>query len=294
MADNPGKKLVSGLWLLCIGCVLIAIGLSLGGRWNAPKWWPLDDKGFHLEWKHERDRDGSGNEYSSGEIPGTVKSIDVSLTAASLSVTRGPKASYRLRGFDTDDVEISAEGDTLKIEEHGFAHSINLDGEFARPRVEIELPEGMKLEACEISLGAGALSLDGIASREIRVESGAGAVRGTGLDADRLVAKTGAGNVEFSDSRFGETDIRTAAGRVAVTASLGAKTSIATGAGAIDLTLTGSPDDWRFEFERGVGVVRIGDETFTGIGNGTAGNRNAEKTVRLSSGVGAVMVRFGE
>ncbi len=294
MADNPGKKLVSGLWLLCIGCVLIAIGLSLGGRWNAPKWWPLDDKGFHLEWKHERDRDGSGNGDSSGEIPKTVKSIDVSLAAASLSVTRGPKASYRLRGFDTDDVEISAEGDTLKIKEHGFAHSINLDGEFARPRVEIELPEGVRLDACEISLGAGALSLDGIASREIRVESGAGAVRGTGLDADRLVAKSGAGNVEFYDSRFGETDIRTAAGRVAVKASLGANTSIATGAGAVELTIPGSADDWRFEFERGVGVVRIGDETVTGIGNGTAGNRNAEKTGRLSSGVGAVRVRFGE
>jgi hypothetical protein len=292
MADNPGKKLVSGLWLLCIGCVLIAIGLSLGGRWNAPKWWPLDDKGFHLEWKHGRG--GFGNVASSGEIPETVKIIDVSLAAAGLTVTRGTEARNRLTGFDTDGVEVRAEGDTLKIEEHGFAHSINLGGEFARPRVEIEIPEGMKLDKCEISLGAGALSLDGIASREIRVESGAGAVRGTGLDADRLDAKSGAGNVEFTDSRFGETDIQTAAGRVAVKASLGEKTTISTGAGAIELTLPGSPDDWRFEFERGVGVVRIGDETFTGIGNGTAGNRNAAKTVRLSSGVGAVMVGFGE
>lgn len=292
MADNPGRKLLSGLWLLCIGCVLIAIGLSLGGRWVAPKWWPLDGKNFRLEWNHERGREGTVA--TSGDIPDSVESLDISLTAASLSITRGTKAGYRLVGFGSDGIEARVDGETLRIEEHGFAHSINLDGEFPKPRVEIVIPEGKRLDECAVSLSAGALFLESLAAREIRLESGAGAIKGTGLDADQLFAKSGAGNVEFSESRFGETDIQTGAGRIAVRASLGAKTAISTGAGSVELTIPGGPDDWRFEFDRGVGVVRIGDETYTGIGNGSAGNRKAEKTIKLASGVGAVRVDFGE
>ena len=33
-------KLGHGISLLIIGCVLIGVGLSLGGHWNAIPWWP--------------------------------------------------------------------------------------------------------------------------------------------------------------------------------------------------------------------------------------------------------------
>jgi hypothetical protein len=47
------------------------------------------------------------------------------------------------------------------------------------------------------------------------------------------------------------------------------------------------------DFNRGIGSVRIGDETFNGVGNGSAGNRDAKREIDLSTGVGAARVDFG-
>lgn len=294
MADNRGHRLVRGLWLLCIGCVLIAIGLSLGGRWAAPRWWPLGERGFHVEWGSraggsDRIRDIAERQ---GELPQDITALEVDLTFANLSIKSGSRAGYRASGFDSSSLDVSVSGTAVRVTDSARGHSLNLGDDFAKPLIEITLPKGRKLDRCAIKLDAGTVTLDSFSAAELTAESCAGSVKGIKLDADRAIAKTGAGNLELTDCRFSDTRAETGAGRIAIKADLGESTDISTGAGTVELTLPGTALDWRFEFTRGVGVVRIGDETYTGVGNGIAGNPNAVKRIRLQSGIGSVRVDF--
>jgi len=298
--NGHGRGLLKGLWLLCIGCVLIAVGFSLGGKWTAPSWLHLPKGDFHLEWDHDDDtgqkdggeiRDIAENE---GNLPATVSSLDVELKAAGLSIKTGPVASYRVTGFEEDRFAVSVDGNRVRFEEKQWPHSIDFGGDFPKQLVEITLPEGITLDDCRISVGAGSVSIEGLEAKEISVESGTGSVRAKGVDADRVRLETGAGALDLEGCRFGDTRIETGAGRLAFSGSLGPHTEISTGAGAVSLSLAGSREDYRFVFKRGVGSVRIGDETHTGIGVSTAGNRDAKNVIELSSGVGSVSVDFAD
>jgi hypothetical protein len=274
--------------------VLIAIGLSLGGHWTAPRWWPFGERGFRVEWRssgagHDRIRDIPERE---GELPQDIASLEVDLTFANLSIKTGPRAAYRATGFDSNALDVSVSGTAVRVTDGALGHSINLEDDFAKPLIEITLPKGRKLDRCAVKLGAGAITLESVSTAVLTAESGAGSVKGIKLEADHARAKTGAGNLELTDCRFADMKAETAAGRIAIKADLGDTAEISTGAGAVELALPGTAQDWRFEFTRGVGVVRIGDESYTGVGNGIAGNPNAAKRVRLQSGVGAVRVSF--
>lgn len=296
---DSGRGLLKGLWLLCIGCVLIAVGLSLGGKWTTPSWLHLPKGDFHLEWDDSDDDRGKkdGGEIrdiaeSEGNLPATVSSIDVELKAAGLAIKTGPVASYRVTGFDGDRLAVSVDGNRVRFEEKHWPRSIDLGDDFPKQLVEITVPEGVSLDDCRISVGAGSVSIASLKAKNLSIESAAGSVTANGLVAERVRLETGAGSLDLAGCRFDDTRIETGAGRLVFKGTLGTNTEISTGAGTVSLSLTGSSDDYRFTFKRGVGSVRIGDETHTGIGVGTAGNRDAKRVIELSSGVGSVSVDF--
>lgn len=292
----PGRGFLKGLWLLCIGCILIAVGLSLGGRWTTPAWWPWHSGDLRFEWGADSDTAGKNEIHDIAEdedvLPATVSSIEVELKAAGLAINTGPVASYRITGFDGDRLAISVDGTRVRFEEKHWPRSIDFDGDFPKQLVEITIPEGVALDDCRISVGAGAVSITGLTAKSLSIESGAGSITARDLNAERVRLETGAGSLDLAGCRFDDTRIETGAGRIAFKGSLGTHTEISTGAGAVSLLLTGSAKDYRFDFTRGVGSVRIGDETHSGIGEGGAGNRDAKRVIKLLSGVGSISVDF--
>jgi len=296
--NRHGRGLFKGLSLLIIGCVLIAIGLSFGGTWTTPRWWPWDGNGFHLERNDGFDGDADERiediQEQDGVLPIGITDLHIDLKAASLVIRTGADASYHVSGFERGGIEIDIDGSKVEIEEKHWRHSFDFNSDFPKPRVEILLPEGVKLDKCSIEVGAGAVNADGLNTHELTLESGAGSIRGNKIASERVRIQTGAGSLELDSCDFGDTRIETGAGRVLFEGSLGKESEISTGAGSVEMKLPGSIDDYQFEFERGIGSVRIGDESFNGVGNGTAGNRNAPKRIKLSSGVGSVRVDFAD
>lgn len=294
--NRNGRGLLKGLWLLCIGCILIAVGLSLGGRWTTPAWWPWHSGDLRFEWSADSDTAGKNEIHDIAEeadvLPATVSSIEVELKAAGLAIKTGPVASYRVTGFDGDRLAISVDGSRVRFEEKHWPRSIDFGGDFPKQLVEITLPEEATLDDCRVSVGAGSVTIEGLTAKSLSIESGAGSITARDLDADRVRFETGAGSLDLAGCRFDDTRIETGAGRIAFKGALGTHTEISTGAGAVSLLLTGSAKDYRFDFTRGVGSVRIGDETHSGIGEGSVGNRDSKRVITLLSGVGSISVDF--
>jgi hypothetical protein len=295
-------QLGSGVSLLIIGCVLIGVGLSLGGRWNAIPWWPWNsDSHVSQNWndgKAGRSASAGGKiEDKTGTVSASVKRIDIKLTASNLvirSASGTGNGTYAVRGFESNSLHISSDNDRLEIDEADWGHLIDLGNNTPKAVIEIELPAGITLESCRIHVGAGSARFENISSNVFTADSGAGSIRGTTLNAKNVTISTGAGSIDLDGCTFEETKVSTGAGRFAYTGMLGKRTEISTGAGSVELSLKGKKDDYRIDYARGVGSVRVDGESFTGVGNGTAGNGNADRRIKVSSGVGSVRIDFAE
>jgi hypothetical protein len=288
---RPGHSLWSALMLVCVGCVLVAIGLSFGGTWRGFPWWPFDDEAN--AWMSDGDSSTIRPvEALSGSIPSSVKRIEVELKAASFVIKTGPSASYSATELKKDSVRIETDGDTFRVIERDWSNVFEIGPGFGQQRVEITLPEGMKFDECRLNLGAGRLIIEQLDTDRFYMESGAGSIDATRVTARNAKLETGAGSIKFSDCSFVDADFETGAGRIEFSGDLTGKSRISTGAGSVELRLSGSADDYRVEYDRGLGSLRIGDETYSGSGNGVVGNRDADRELKLETGVGSVQVRF--
>lgn len=295
---NSGGGLMKGFFLLCIGCILVAIGLSFGGKTMREfKFWPWNSDNFSFSW-HFPDTNDDGVirpvKILEGTLPAGIRNLAIDLKAASLDIRYGPDPGYRATDFREDSITITMEGDTLTVEETDWQHRIAFKENHLESHLEIILPEKRILDAGRISIGAGSLNISDIDAGQLQIESGAGSIKGSGIHADTVLLRTGAGSLDLHDCSFDDTVIETGAGRVLFEGDLTSKTEISTGAGSVELTLSGSEDDYRFDFTRGIGSVRIGRASYNGIGSGTAGNMDADRRLDITTGIGSVRVRFND
>jgi hypothetical protein len=240
---NRGSRngFVHALWLVFFGCVLIAVGVSLGGHRPTFRWWPWHDgdMDFIIEDPGEGRVFPGGASPVEGSVPSGLTRLKVRLKAARLVISTGggssSAGSWRAAGFGEGSLSIHADSGSLSIEETGWRRDFNLGENVEWPVVEIVLPEGVRLERCELSLGAGSIVFSGAIEKSARVS---------------------------------------------------------TGVGSVELTVKGVEDDFRIDYERGLGSVEIDGAAFSGAGSGFAGRRDAGKRIDLSAGLGAIRLRF--
>lgn len=269
-----GSALGKGVTLVIIGVVLIAIGLSLGGQWNANRIFSFgsENNNWNLNWGRDRDREFIRDvQEISGSIGRDIRSVKIDLKAASLEISTGDSPSYRASDFFKDTITIDEFSGVLRVNEKNWTRSFGRS--YPSPEIHLVLPKNVILDSLILNIGAGSVK-----ARQVQCE--------------KVVLDTGAGSLDFTDSSFEITDINTGAGRVQFSGALGSRTNISTGVGSVEMKIQGSEDDYRIEFERGLGSVRIGKESWNGIGNGFAGNRNAEKEISISTGLGSVDIDF--
>lgn len=302
---HSGSGLGKGFFLLCIGCVLIAIGLSFGGRFTGfpmGRWfgnppWTWNNDGFSFRWNDRGVNDDfaiRGVEILEASFPKPITRFDVRLRAASLVIKTGSVPGYRATDFEKDSLSVSIDNDRFTIEETDWQHSVNFGNDRLRPVLEITLNEDTILEDAKVSVGAGSVKIEGINTDRFGIESGAGSIKGTNIVAKKATLKTGAGSLEFDDCQFYDTEVDTGAGRVVFSGEMTNRAKVSTGAGSVDLRLKGSEDLYRVEYSRGIGSVRIGSSSYNGIGNGVAGNSKADRIIKISTGIGSVNISFDE
>ena len=294
---NSGRGLMKGFVLLCIGGILIAVGLSFGGQSVREfEFWPWNNEHFNFGrdcWDDDDTLIRPVTVYE-GTIPSNITNLAVDLKFSSLEIRQGSVPEYRASDFREGSISITMDGDTFVVEETDWQSRKNFGEHHLKSHLEIVLPEDRTLDAATISVGAGSMTMTDIDADTFNIESGAGSIKGDGIRAKRASLKTGSGSLEFTDSSFGETLIQTGAGRVRFDGELDSRSVISTGAGSVELDLAGSEDDYRVDFTRGIGSVRVGRSSYNGIGSGTAGNMDADRHLEITTGVGSVRILFKE
>lgn len=121
--------------------------------------------------------------------------------------------------------------------------------------ITIVIPKNMVFQEVDLEVGAGKADVASLKANEVDIELGAGEINVTGLDTKKFDAKTGAGK--------------------------------------LNAKLVGKQTDYSYELECGIGQLKIGDSSYSGLGTEQKiSNQGAERFADIECGIGEVIIKF--
>ena len=202
----------------------------------------------------------------------TVRSIEIDLSAVLIDIEQGETFAVSIRQGRRRSVYGSLKNGVLEIEEKGgYTWKRNRKNNTAY--VVLTLPENTRLNELDISLNAGALSLN---HRSLTV--------------NELSVELNAGAVSIRDITSSHTDIDCNAGSVRIDGRLRGQTDADCNAGKIDLTVDSGGEDYSWDTQAALGSIRVNDSFSSGLTNrGRSGGKKANH-LDLSAAVGSIDV----
>lgn len=202
----------------------------------------------------------------------TVRSIEIDLSAVLIDIEQGETLAVSVRQGRRRSVYGSLKNGVLEIEEKGgYTWKRNRKNNTAY--VVLTLPENTRLNELDISLNAGALSLN---HRSLTV--------------NELSVELNAGAVSIRDITSSHTDIDCNAGSVRIDGRLRGQTDADCNAGKIDLTVDSGGEDYSWDTQAALGSIRVNDSFSSGLTNrGRSGGKKANH-LDLSAAVGSIDV----
>lgn len=169
-------------------------------------------------------------------------------------------------------ISMKSDGETLRIE---FKNTKIWD-QFHDDKgvLVIDIPAGLKLEEASLSVGAGELYIENINAEELNIEAGAGKVHVKQFTAGELELECGAGEADIRGTCLKEAGIEC-------------------GIGSVSYHVPGKMEEYDYELNCGIGELRLGDKTYSGLGKTQIIDNHSGKKISIDCGIGDVEVTFG-
>ena len=213
-----------------------------------------------------------------------VRHLDIDLSGAELEIRTGNELAVK---SNHKYLKTENQNGCLRVTESRSVFGLDADG----VRVILTVPKNFTFERVRISAGAGVMNIDTLFGEDITMELGAGEVSvGCLVASNRAKIDGGAGELMILGGSINDLDMDLGIGEVVLKSRLTGNSRIDCGAGELELTLSGSPEDYRITPDKGVGEALLNGEKM--LDGETYGN--GENRVELNGGVGSMWVLFDE
>lgn len=209
------------------------------------------------------------------EVGEGVLNIDLEYAGGKLEICYGDVENIQLEKKNAAGISWSYEEDTLHIVEKETVFS-----DYADVSLKIILPENTTYGEINLEIGASQATIDGITADEIDIIVGAGQANITNLHAKEVGLEVGAGEANVTNLNVENLDMEV-------------------GVGQVDVQVCGAESDYNYNVECGIGSVKIGDNSYDGLGaefNSAHHNDNnhTDRLIDIECGIGEVVVKFTE
>lgn len=183
---------------------------------------------------------------------------------------------------DNPYIAVKAKGGVLTVREE--PHIDDLESSV----VLIYLPNDVFFDRVELKLGAGRLEGIFLNCGSLELDLGAGEMQFSTVQVSGEADITGGvGAVQICELQAGELELKLGVGECVIELLSVEHTDLEAGVGNLQVTLAGSPADYTFRAERGLGGITVDGEDAS---NGTQGS--GPKWVEITGGIGNVDIRF--
>ena len=208
-----------------------------------------------------------------------IKSIDAKFGACRVLVEEGEEFNVEQKNMGTNKVDIKISKDgvlsiTNKENLIGIFSGISFKKNSLCPTVIITLPRNLFLDNLVVEMGAGSFE-----ARTINITS----------KATRLTV--GAGQLVLKDLTSLQTELNCGVGSIDVQGKLTNRINAECGMGSIVATIFGTESDYSYKAQVGLGEVKIGNNTISGLSQYVS-SVESENKITANCGMGAIKVNF--
>lgn len=155
----------------------------------------------------------------------------------------------------------------------------------------VYIPKDFIFDGVSIDVGAGNFEIDALNTKILELDLGAGK---TNIENLYVLGSAdidgGAGDFSILNGEINNLDLDIGVGKTTLTSTLLGKSEIDAGVGKLDITLIGSKDDYTIKAEKGLGNIKLNNDSIKAnkvFGTGT--NR-----IDISGGVGSININISE
>lgn len=248
-----------------IGICLIFAGLSIGGLSELSEVGLLGH--LNLKWGSYEidDRDFTAS-HDMDNLVVNVHNGSVQFHTATDIENIRITASHLYNGFD-----IYQKGDKIVIDQ---PHYWWFGQKYERSQIDIYIPEHISLDNVKFNMSAGVLNVHDLKAKTVKMDTAAGRVKVDYLECDELKVNTAMGQTSLQKVTVHE------------------KVSIDVGAGSASLHLTGHESDYDASVSVGLGNVRVGDTSFSGIADRNSHDNDGKIKLDVDCGLGNVNIEM--
>jgi hypothetical protein len=208
-----------------------------------------------------------------------IKSIDAKFGACRVLVEEGEEFNVEQKNMGTNKVDIKISKDgvlsiTNKDNLIGIFSGISFRKNNFCPTVIITLPRNLFLDNLVVDMGGGSFE-----ARTINLTS----------KSARLTV--GAGQIVLKDLTSSQTELNCGVGSIDVQGKLTNKINAECGMGSIVATIFGTESDYSYKAQVGLGEVRIGNNTISGLSQYVS-SMESQNNITANCGMGAIKVNF--
>ena len=205
--------------------------------------------------------------------------LDIDLNYTTLIIEQGDVLSTKT---NNKNIKVSEENNHLIIKEDK-----NRKFNKTKPKeIVLSLPTNIDFTKVYIDSGAGEVIINGIKTDSLNLNLGAGKTSIKNTTASRANVDTGAGEVTFENSYLNNLDLDLGIGEIKIDGSITGNSKIDSGIGEVKLSLSLSEEDYTFEFSKGLGEIKLNNQTISNditLGNGS-------NYLKINGGIGSVKI----
>ncbi len=289
------------------GVILVIVGFAMGASLSEMNSWGSNPGNRIIQWLHwgvddsseDMDEVGESQEYIyTGEEFEEIKNLDIEIKAGSLRLVESGEQQIRLVVKHQDGkVKCKVEDETLVIkDESGSDVWFGIDfGSWDDYGVDVELyvPAGWQCDELDIEVNAGEIENAGVeicaGEAELNVDAGT-------LQMDKLVVsehlkvEVGAGELQIADVDAAAMELDCGMGEMSITGNISGDVVAKCGMGELNLDIEGDLEAFDYDMKCGLGDIRIGNESYTSLGEKKSFENHAEKKMELDCGMGEINV----
>lgn len=251
------KKLTKIALIVAIIMGIVGIGCLIGAVSMGLTWGTFTD--MVDDGKLSFGTGATWNFGEDGKADGSITEVDEVFRSLDVELKSGKLEIYY---DDVDKVQVEQE-ETPDFKCYVEDSTLHVEGgqKFGvnsdQASIVIRIPHNFSFAEFELEVGAGEATVDGVIANEASIDVGAGKASITKLNAKEVDASAGVGELY--------------------------------------LEVVGKKEDYSYNLECGIGELKVGDETYSGLGGErTIQNKDAEHFLDAECGIGKMQIDFTE
>ena len=235
---------------------------------------------FSTEWNREeavQDADFASNEttYQASEI----EKLDFELSVGKLYIkenTENPDEIHVMTEGNLADITVKQTGNCLEITEktQDILHKNK-----SKTKITVYLPKDKVYQEIDAELAVGSIvsELENLSADEVSLSNDTGKIEMEGICVT------------------GDLDVDCSVGSVQVRrAEVAGDIEVDCGVGEVELSINGQKEDFNYTLNCGVGEIRVGESTYSGLSNSTKLDYHSSRSATVECGVGSVKLYFSD